>query len=382
MAEPGTMLHFAGSLALLASLIVLFAALRPHLPGRVQSRPLLGLLFGGVAILQMNMPFSPVDGLIVDMRNVPVALAGAFLGMRGLVICLSLAIAARLQIGGVGMSAGVAAMILAGGAGLAWHAMTAHLARGAGTAVALALMMSGHIAGVLLLPADLALWFLAEAGPVVLGLNLVAVPPLALLLEGERQRMIAEASSRARLRAAAGRDLPPPEALRWELAQAAMAGPLAAGGTIVAIRLRAGGLRLHLWGEEAVAAALAVLCGRLRALAPDGAILGRAGRDTVILAVPLAEGSGLRRLLGRIRREVTGAPVAIPGMASLRLGRVLRVLPYEVVPDLDRIAADIAGSSRARRLAEAESRPLVRAAGSDTLFQTFDRLHSIRFGSS
>ncbi|WP_375267454.1 LytS/YhcK type 5TM receptor domain-containing protein, partial [Planktotalea sp.] len=64
---------------------------------------LMGLAFGGVAWVQMNMPLEPMEGLILDLRNVPLALCAAFLGWRASLICFLIAAGTRLQIGGIGM---------------------------------------------------------------------------------------------------------------------------------------------------------------------------------------------------------------------------------------------------------------------------------------
>ena len=95
------------------------------MPGTWIAESLLGILFGVVAVMQMNAPFEPIPGLIIDMRNVPMVLAGAFLGARGMLLCMVLAIAARLQIGGIGALAGVASILIAGAAGAFWNAATA-----------------------------------------------------------------------------------------------------------------------------------------------------------------------------------------------------------------------------------------------------------------
>jgi hypothetical protein len=131
-------------------------------------------------------PLSPLPGVIVDMRCVPVALAGAFLGKRGLAVCLALTVAVRLSLGGDGAVAGVAAITVAGLAGLAWrllvpppgHRTLRHF-------FCLAALTSVHLSTGALLPPDAAAWFFTAAAPALLALNLAAIPLFAALLDHE-----------------------------------------------------------------------------------------------------------------------------------------------------------------------------------------------------
>ncbi len=73
----------------------------------------MGMAFGLVATFRMNAPLEMVPGVIVDMRNVPIALAGAFLRWRAALLCLVMAVSMRGYIGGVGMPSGIMAMVIA-----------------------------------------------------------------------------------------------------------------------------------------------------------------------------------------------------------------------------------------------------------------------------
>lgn len=107
-------LDFAASLAVLALLAESYGVIRRRFVGAFAAPIVLGVLFGLMAVVQMHRPFEPFDGVIIDMRNVPIALAGAFLGWRGLLPCLGIAVATRMGIGGVGMVSGIAAMAMSG----------------------------------------------------------------------------------------------------------------------------------------------------------------------------------------------------------------------------------------------------------------------------
>lgn len=150
----------------------------------------LGVIFGIMACVQMYNPLHPFDGVIVDLRCIPIALAGAFLGWRGLLPCIAIAAAVRLNLGGVGVEAGLWGMMIAGLAGMIWARKMAHVERrNLGMLVLLALAMSAHLLGALALPRDMAIWFFtAAAGPMLL-MNLIAVPLIGSLLERENQRI-------------------------------------------------------------------------------------------------------------------------------------------------------------------------------------------------
>lgn len=75
---------------MLGTFAVVLDAIRRRLPGPRLAETALGLLSGAVAILQMMSPIEPVEGLPVDLRQVPVVLAGAVPGPRGLLACLLL----------------------------------------------------------------------------------------------------------------------------------------------------------------------------------------------------------------------------------------------------------------------------------------------------
>jgi hypothetical protein len=194
MVDAEILVDFAGALALIGMLSVGFGIL-----GRMVAMPrlgplLLGTLFGAVAVLGMLAPLSPAPGVLVDMRCVPVALAGAFLGMRGLVFCVLLAGAARFGIGGEGSVAGIAAIVVSGLAGWTWRAVVPPSGlRRRRHFIALGAATSSHLLTGLLLPDPAAAWFYITAAPILLVINMAAVPLFGALLDHEL-RSTAEAS--------------------------------------------------------------------------------------------------------------------------------------------------------------------------------------------
>ncbi|MGX9355376.1 LytS/YhcK type 5TM receptor domain-containing protein [Roseobacteraceae bacterium S113] len=186
-------LNIVSWLDVLASLGLMFAVALVYARAHVVSRlPLsnawvIGAVFGAMAVFQMFRPIAPFDGVIVDLRNVPIALAGAFLGFRATLACLAVAMAARIGIGGVGVFAGCIGMALAAGAGLVWARATCTMARRHGwPLVALAGLNSVHLLGALALPPDARTWFFSDAALPLIGLNLAILPLVGSVMESER----------------------------------------------------------------------------------------------------------------------------------------------------------------------------------------------------
>ncbi|WP_138933840.1 LytS/YhcK type 5TM receptor domain-containing protein [Roseovarius arcticus] len=181
-----------GSLAVVALLASAFGAIRSWLHD-ARAQLALGLAFGLVAMFQMNAPIEMVPGVILDMRNVPVALAGAFLGWRGALVCVAIAAATRFTIGGVGMPSGIAAMMIACGAGYLWNYYTMRAKRrGIVQLMVLAALVSSHMIAAFLLPWEVCIAFFATAALPMAGLNMLSIPIAAAFLEHERLRMLAE----------------------------------------------------------------------------------------------------------------------------------------------------------------------------------------------
>ncbi len=183
-------IDIAATLALTALLAESYGVVRRRLVGNALAPFVLGVLFGFMALVQMFHPVEPFDGLIIDMRNIPVALAGAFLGWRGLLPCLAIAMATRVGLGGVGMESGLWAMALAGLAGMIWARKRTNFDTwNFGGLLLLGLAMSSHMLAAVVLPRELAIWFITHAAGPMLVMNLFAVPLIASLLERENHRI-------------------------------------------------------------------------------------------------------------------------------------------------------------------------------------------------
>jgi hypothetical protein len=212
--DPDLILDSVSSLAVLCLLAWAYGLVGQKGPSRHLAPIALGLGFGLVAVLQMNAAFQPVPGLLVDLRLVPVALAGAYLGRRGLVACLVVVLAGRYQIGGIGAQTDLASILLAGTAGFAWDRATLRLgARGIGLIATLAVVTSAACLPALTLPPVLSSWLLAKVLPMQTLLHIISVLALAAWLERVRQIGVAERALSAAVARSETRGCPPAKPL-------------------------------------------------------------------------------------------------------------------------------------------------------------------------
>lgn len=399
-----TFIDLSGSLAILAMLAVAYGALHRVLPAKHLFDPVMGVLFGLVALVQMHSPIEPVPGLLIDMRNIPVILAGAFLGGRGLLPCLLIAFLARWHAGGVGAAAGLMGLVTGGGVGLVWSGVLARRQIGALALVTLGLVGSLHLLGAILLPLNLAVWFLTEAAPAIFVINLLALPVIGSLLERERRRIRREAALKRDADFTIGKGLMGEAAFGWSLGQAASAGTLHDGATLVAVRIRFQGALARFWGQQADHLAMSVFHERLNAVMPKGGLVGWAEVDLVVMAVPRLGPERTRDLLTQIRRNVSAAPIDLPGMAPFRLVLDLDAKQYDRVPPLAALVKDLSpvglpllpptgrpgspvgatgrkrGSDRRTSASPASARTRATPGPNGDLFATFDQLRKNRFG--
>uniref|UniRef100_UPI0035B24D7C LytS/YhcK type 5TM receptor domain-containing protein n=1 Tax=Zoogloea sp. TaxID=49181 RepID=UPI0035B24D7C len=100
----------------IAFLIALVAA-GQVLISRFEKKPLnrqilLGLLFGGVALLGMANPVSFSPGVIFDGRSIVLSVVGVVGGGVAAVIAAGMAAAFRYQLGGIGATVGIVVVLL------------------------------------------------------------------------------------------------------------------------------------------------------------------------------------------------------------------------------------------------------------------------------
>ncbi|MGB3408624.1 MAG: LytS/YhcK type 5TM receptor domain-containing protein [Jannaschia sp.] len=327
--------QFILPIGLLVGLVLGYGALRRHLPGTVAAQLVLGGLFGLVALVQMKLPISPVEGVIIDLRNIPIVLAGGFLGLRGMLVALTIACAVRLGIGGVGAMSGVGGMLISGTVGLAWdHVTRGSAQRSLVTVACLGLVSSAHIVAVVLLPQDIALWFLSHMAAGIAAMNLCIVTIIALLLERHRVTMLQEGRQRRLLALDQSELFLGPDALAARLAQAEGALIYGAGVRLVALRLRRTSVIATFWGPEAEHHVMASLHRRLRQILPEGTMMGLVRDDLILMCLPVLTGGDGDSLLGDLRHAVCARPVEVPGMAAVRIRMTLSSRTMARVPTL------------------------------------------------
>ncbi|TFL19118.1 LytS/YhcK type 5TM receptor domain-containing protein [Jannaschia formosa] len=381
MLHPQAILDIALSIGLLTLLVGNYGILRRRLPGTWLAPQLLGLLFGGVAVLMMNIPLQLADGVIVDLRVVPIVLAGAFLGLRGAMIAVVIATAMRLWVGGIGWMSGVTAIWMAAVVGMSWSFATVGPAhRPIRSSVALGMGCWLTMAAALLLPAELALQFFRHNAALLGGVYLTVVPALALLLERQRVDMQREAWARAAVGARTAPTFEGAEALARSLAAAEAAGRFRDGAVVLSLRVRSSRLALSLWGPEVEVAVLCVLRDRLLALLPPGAKLGMIEHGTVLAFLERGSVGDAEAMIARTCDFATKEPIAMPGMASVRLRMEGRAAGFDVLPTYRELArAFDPGGSRAAHPAPP---PAVTAQGTPSgvarLFNAADRLFEVR----
>jgi len=97
---------------LLITLIVLYGLIsRKKMAGSLISQIINGVLFGGIAIIGMNIPINYSPGVFYDGRTIVLSLAGLFGGGITAGLSMILALAYRMNVGGLGIWAGAASII-------------------------------------------------------------------------------------------------------------------------------------------------------------------------------------------------------------------------------------------------------------------------------
>lgn len=173
-------------LGLAVLLIFTFGLFRRSVENTLVLNMIMGGLFGLAAAMAMLSPIPIADGVIVDVRNLFIGMAGAFFGLIGGGIALIIGIAARIAIGGDGVELGIAGMVVAVSLGVGWgrfvrphihHDLTAFLTLGA--------MISCHMVVAVLLPPALLTRFFLDLGPTLIAANLCGSVLLGQLITRE-----------------------------------------------------------------------------------------------------------------------------------------------------------------------------------------------------
>lgn len=376
-------LDVAASLGLIMVLGYAYAKLHHQLRFPNLSQYGLGALFGLATVMEMMRPFEPMAGLIIDFRNIPIAIAGAFLGLRGAVTCLAIAVAMRLNLGGIGMWAGVLGMglAMAGGVFWAWYTKAVEK-RGLGAMVLLALVMSVHLASALVLPETAREWFYAQAALPLLVVNLIAVPLVGLILEGERIRH----RDKRRLQASSVFDpdtgLRNFESFTRQCAIKSVAMDDGSYKLVLVLRLRLYPLMSAMGPAAQQKQLLAAIKMRTERVLQNVDIACCYGDRLLLIPLTLADLARREEILVDVRRTVTEAPYMLADTA-LQASVDLHILPMTEAADLrgalDKLTrkkvTPIKGQHAAERgqVSSNNGAPL-RKSSLDTLFTKFDVL--------
>ncbi|MFP7673815.1 LytS/YhcK type 5TM receptor domain-containing protein [Marivita sp. S0852] len=346
----GAWLDLIAALGLIIALASAYARFRRllHLPMLGQLG--LGTCFGFVALLEMHHPIEPFDGMIVDLRNIPIALAGAFLGAPGALLTLAIGICARAGIGGVGLWAGIASMIIAWAAGRFWQKLfteTDH--RGMRELIVLAMIMSLHLTAAFMLPAEMAFWFFTEAALPILVLNLLTVPLLARILEAERRNFEREQVLKASV--AVDHDSGLMTLARMQRECMIRATALADGSytRALVIRLRPTHM-LSFWNAPVMRKRLlAAMHLRLQHMLPQCDLASAIGGKALVLPLSQTDLLNLDDLKMAVVRAATESPYAINGNGGHRISIDVDVIDLTTDLSLDSEAAERELQKRARR---------------------------------
>ncbi|QBF31380.1 LytS/YhcK type 5TM receptor domain-containing protein [Thalassococcus sp. S3] len=344
--DISSILDLTASLGLIVILGYAYAQLRRGLRFPRVSQAFLGLSFGIGAVFQMYRPFEPIEGLIIDLRNIPIALAGAFLGWQAALVCLGVAAAARLGIGGVGMWAGVLGMTIAMSMGLTWAHITRQIdRRSASHMVLLAGLASAHLLGATILPEVSRTWFFSEAALPILLLNMLTIPIVSGVLELERMKFEDEKRLRASISVDPDSGLMTPKTFQRECGIRASAMGDASYTRMLILRLRPNHAR-HSWGRPALAKQLlAAMHRRLQDAMPQFGFAGTFG--TSILLVPLTQADllDIDDIRVKTRRAVTEEPYILPGGGQQHVTVDMKVMHVPQGVDLETLLGSLSFNS-------------------------------------
>ncbi|WP_349618912.1 LytS/YhcK type 5TM receptor domain-containing protein [Azospirillum argentinense] len=193
MVSSELLLGLAQNIGLFAVVAVVFLQIRSRAAGwpAPLANALLGLMFGGVAVLGMADPVQVAPGLFIDARNVIVGLAGPFGGPLAGVGAAAVSGAFRVWMGGPGAVAGVTSLTGAGLIGVLVAAAARRSGRFGNRHLAVLALLVTVMApfSFLLLPPDMARRLMDTAlVPLSLG-NFFGTLALGTFLRKEQERL-------------------------------------------------------------------------------------------------------------------------------------------------------------------------------------------------
>ncbi|MFN3501805.1 MAG: diguanylate cyclase [Allorhizobium sp.] len=165
MVAQNLLVAFLAQLGVISLTLTLSSLIQDRCRGQLSAlnRAVSGILFGGTALLLMNMPGELIDGFRFDLRIVPLAIAGLIAGPIGAAVAALTASAARLWIGGAGAGFGLIGITLAFCVAVFGYYRLKHSANRASDVLVFSLLNAGVALLVLfLLPANVRAHLKAE----------------------------------------------------------------------------------------------------------------------------------------------------------------------------------------------------------------------------
>lgn len=179
--------NLVGAIAAMGLLAVVYGTTMRAFSRPTLARVVLGLLFGGAAVLAALSPIQVADDVAVDLGLVPLVLAGAFLSTPGATAATLVVLGAEFSLASGGSVKEAAGLVAASLAGLVWGRLLRRLPhwarRWALILAALALLGPSIL---LALPFDGASAVVAAIWPVPAPFDLAAVLVVGALIERER----------------------------------------------------------------------------------------------------------------------------------------------------------------------------------------------------
>ncbi|MEM7295774.1 MAG: LytS/YhcK type 5TM receptor domain-containing protein [Pseudomonadota bacterium] len=326
--------EFGGSMALVAVFVLLFRDLRGVGQSlRVGDIPV-GITFGLAALVQMHFPYEPQPGLIIDLRVLPLVLAGAFLDTRGALVALAIGLAGRLSIGGVGTAVGLMAITTAVFGGLFWSRVLAPRLRRRALRFA-ALVSCSYLTFPLafFLPAAAQAWFISNAITPFATVYGLLLPLFAFVLENQR-----DALRRHERQLSEGATDPESGLLRlpaferqFDVTMAAEAAERPAA--LLSVTLRVDRWTIAWLREEQRGRLLAVAAARISGALQEPVCAGRSGMFSLLLPLNVDQHFHASELLRSIERLISETPIRLGETLISAQGR-LQVIPVGEVEAL------------------------------------------------